>query len=167
MFTHDFRGNIADSFNEVVDNHGTEIIGGYDVNTIIKEGYPLFSYYAYRSDGFFKNEEEVAKGPHLEGITPKPGDIRYVDKNGDGVINPDNDRFIVGNDFPRYTYGFTYGVNLLGFLFLPLHAGCRKETNGCVVNRLKRSTYMKVGTRFPYGPLIQQHGATTQRLTME
>ena len=87
---HNFAGNISDSFNEVIDTRGTEIIGGSDVQTIIKEGYPLYSYYAYRSDGFFQNEEECQKGPHLEGITPKPGDIRYLDKNGDGVIKPDD-----------------------------------------------------------------------------
>lgn len=115
--THSFTGNISDSFNKVIDNRGTEIIGGYDVQTIIKEGYPLFSYYAYRSDGFFQNEEEVAKGPYLEGIIPKPGDIRYLDKNGDGVINPDKDRYIVGNDFPRYTFGFSYGLEYKNFFF--------------------------------------------------
>jgi hypothetical protein len=112
----------------VIDNKGTEIIGGYDVQTIIKEGYPLFSYYAYRADGFFQNEEEVAKGPHLEGITPKPGDIRYLDKNGDGIINPDNDRFIVGNDFPRYTFGFSYGLEFKNFYFSMLWQGVGKRS---------------------------------------
>ncbi len=73
QFTHNISGNISDSFNEVIDNRGTEIIGGWDVQTIIKEGYPLFSYYAYRSDGYFQNSEEVEEGPHLAGITPKPG----------------------------------------------------------------------------------------------
>ncbi|SCM58793.1 TonB-dependent receptor SusC [Petrimonas mucosa] len=169
MFTHDFRGNIADSFNEVVDNHGTEIIGGYDVNTIIKEGYPLFSYYAYRSDGFFKNEEEVAKGPHLEGITPKPGDIRYVDKNGDGVINPDNDRFIVGNDFPRYTYGFTYGVNYKDFYFSLFMQGVGKR------NKWMRGESVEAFHNNNEGPVHDFHmdrwtpnnlDATYPRLTM-
>lgn len=37
---HNFSGNISDSFNEVIDTRGTEIIGGSDVQTIIKEGYP-------------------------------------------------------------------------------------------------------------------------------
>lgn len=115
--THHFAGNVSDSSNEVIDTKGTEIIGGSDVQNIIKEGYPLYSYYAYRWDGFFQNEEECKKGPHLEGITPKPGDIRYIDKDGDGVIKPDDDRFIVGNDFPRYTFGFTYGLEYKGLDF--------------------------------------------------
>jgi TonB-linked outer membrane protein, SusC/RagA family len=124
---HHFSGNISDSFNEVKDTHGTEIIGGSDVQTIIKEGYPLYSYYAYRADGFFQNEQECAKGPHLDGITPKPGDIRYLDKNGDGVIKPDDDRFVVGNDFPRYTFGFTYGLEYKGFDFSMMWQGVGKR----------------------------------------
>ncbi len=128
QLTHNISGNISDSFNEVIDNRGTEIIGGWDVETIIKEGYPLFSYYAYRSDGFFQNEEEIENGPHLEGITPKPGDIRYLDKNGDGIINPDNDRFIVGNDFPRYTFGFSYGLEYRNFYFSMFWQGVGKRS---------------------------------------
>lgn len=111
---HHFAGNISDTFNKVLDVDGEVIIGGGDVNTIIKEGYPMNSYYAYRSDGYFQSEEECAAGPHLEGITPKPGDIRYIDKNGDGLIKADDDRFIVGNDFPRYTFGFSYGFEYKG-----------------------------------------------------
>ena len=126
---HHIAGNLSDSYNEVVNTHGEEIIGGYDVNTIIKEGYPLYSYYAYKSDGFFQNEEECAKGPHLEGITPKPGDIRYVDKDGDGIIKPDDDRFVVGNSFPRYTFGFTYGATYKGFDFSMMWQGVGKRNH--------------------------------------
>lgn len=74
---HHFAGNISDTFNKVLDVDGEIIIGGGDVNTIIKEGYPMNSYYAYKSDGYFQSAEECAAGPRLEGITPKPGDIRY------------------------------------------------------------------------------------------
>lgn len=119
---HTISGNVSDSRNEVVDTKGVQWINGTDVNTIIREGYPINSYYAYRSDGFFQNEAEVAKGPHLDGITPKPGDIRYIDKSGpggkrDGVIKEDDDRFILGNNFPHYTYGFSYAFNWKGIDF--------------------------------------------------
>jgi TonB-linked SusC/RagA family outer membrane protein len=119
---HHLSANISDSQNEVK-KFGAESIGGYDVNTIVKEGYPLWSYYAYRWDGFFQDENEVAQGPHLPGITPKPGDIRYLDKNGGGEITEDEDRFIVGNRYPRYTYGFNYGLNWKGFDFSMLWQG--------------------------------------------
>lgn len=116
-FQHTISANISDSRNEVVDTKGTEWIYGLDVNTIIKEGYPINSYYAYRWDGFFQNEAEVAEGPHLDGVTPKPGDIRYLDKDGDDLVKEDDDRFVLGNSFPRFTYGFNYSLKWKDFDF--------------------------------------------------
>jgi len=44
----------------------------------------------------------------------KPGDIKYLDRNNDGVID-NKDRFVMGNGFPRYTFGFNYSVNWKSF----------------------------------------------------
>ena len=118
---HNIAANVSDSWNNVVDTKGETLYYGYDVVSVIKEGYPLYSYYALRSNGFFQSDEEAAAAPHLEGVVPRAGDIRYIDKpdadgNTDGVIN-DDDRFVVGNDFPRYTFGFNYGLQWKGFFF--------------------------------------------------
>jgi hypothetical protein len=123
---HHVAAHLSDSQNEVK-QFGAESIGGSDVNTIIREGYPLWSYYAYRWDGFFQNQEEVNQGPQLSGVVPKPGDIRYLDKDGDGYITADEDRFIVGNRYPRYTYGFSYGFEWKGFDFSMLWQGVGKR----------------------------------------
>lgn len=114
---HFISGNVSDAANEVIDTRGVEWINGADVNTIIKEGYPINSYYAYRANGIFQNDAEVAQGPWLDGITPKPGDLRYVDKNNDGLVKESDDRFILGDNFPHYTYGFSYGFTWKGFDF--------------------------------------------------
>lgn len=114
---HFISGNISDAVNEVVDTHGVEWINGADVNTIIKEGYAINSYYAYRCNGIFQNEKEVSAGPWLAGVTPKPGDLRYVDKNNDGLIKESDDRFILGDNFPHNTYGFSYGFTWKGIDF--------------------------------------------------
>ncbi|MBD1431855.1 TonB-dependent receptor [Sphingobacterium sp. DN00404] len=114
---HTISGNLSDSKNKVIDIKGTEWINGFDVNTIVREGYPIDSYYAYRWDGYFQTADEVAQGPHLDGITPKPGDLRYLDKNGDGIVKEDDDRFILGNRFPRFLYGFNYAVGWKGLDF--------------------------------------------------
>ena len=113
---HSLSANVFDSQNKVIDTHGQEWVNGFDINTIIKEGYSINSYYAYRSDGIFQNAAEVAAGPHLEGVTPKPGDIRYIDKNGDKIINA-SDRFVLGNPFPRYSFGINYSFNFKGIDF--------------------------------------------------
>ena len=46
----------------------------------------------------------------------RPGDVKYVDRNGDGIID-EKDRYVLGNGFPRYTFGFSYNVEWKGFDF--------------------------------------------------
>lgn len=168
-FDHDISINLSDSKNRVVNTNGEEIIDGYDVNTIIKEGFPLFSYYAYKSDGFFMNQDECNAGPKLSGIIPKPGDIRYLDKNGDGIIKEDDDRFIVGNDFPRYLYGFSYGLRFKGLFFSMFWQGVGKRS------RWMRGESVEAFHNNNEGPLLDFHidrwtplntGAAYPRLTM-
>tara|TARA_R110002049_G_scaffold307720_2_gene509194 strand:+ start:14105 stop:17140 length:3036 start_codon:yes stop_codon:yes gene_type:complete len=125
---HSFRLNASDNVNEIVDLKGKEFINGGDVQTILREGFPINSYYALRSDGFFQSEEEIANSATpIFATSVKPGDIKYIDKNGDGDIDYENDRFIVGNPFPRYTFGFTYGLDWKGFDFSMLIQGVGKR----------------------------------------
>ena len=127
IVNHGISGNVSDSWNKVVSTNGHELHYGSDVSTIIKEGYPLWSYYTLRSNGLFQSDEEAAASPHIVGVTPKAGDIRYIDKNNDGKID-DEDRFIVGNDFPRYTFGFNYNFEVKGFFFSMFLQGVGKRS---------------------------------------
>ncbi len=63
----------------------------------------------------------------LNGVTPIPGDIKYKDKNGDGVID-NNDLYVLGNPFPRYTFGFTYNVTYDNFDLSLFIQGVGKRT---------------------------------------
>ncbi len=115
---HSINFNLSDNKNEIVDLKGREFINGFDVNTILREGYSINSYYALKADGYFNSEEEIANSATPIFVNDvDPGDIRYVDRNGDGQIDYENDRFILGNEFPRYTYGATYAANWNGFDF--------------------------------------------------
>ena len=122
--------NVADTRNTVTDTKGVETIRGGDATNIIREGYPINSYYGYRTAGFYQTMEEVNAGPKPAFVAPgtvRPGDIRYVDRNGDGVINQD-DRFILGNPFPRYTFGATYTADYKGFDLLVFVQGVGKRS---------------------------------------
>ncbi|MBC8016986.1 MAG: SusC/RagA family TonB-linked outer membrane protein, partial [Verrucomicrobia bacterium] len=68
-------------------------------------GHPLGAFYGYAMEGIYQNQNEI--NTHLSGtVNPpnKPGDIRFTDFNGDGIIN-DNDRTFIGNSIPKLTYG--------------------------------------------------------------
>jgi TonB-dependent starch-binding outer membrane protein SusC len=73
-------------------------------------GHPLGAFYGYVFDGIYQTQAEI--NTQLSGtVNPpnKPGDIRFKDLNGDGIIN-DNDRTFIGNSIPK----MTYGLNLSG-----------------------------------------------------
>lgn len=114
-FSHRFNVLFSDNFNKVLDLRGQYYIYGFDVNTLVREGEPINSYFGYQTNGFFQNQAEVDAGPDPGFVNQaKPGDIRYVDQNGDGVIN-EEDRAIIGNPFPRYSFSFNYTANWRGF----------------------------------------------------
>lgn len=77
------------------------------------EGQPLGLMIGLIADGIYQNEQEIAEGPNDPGVIP--GSIRWMDMNGDGVINagapPDGDYGVIGNPHPDFTFGIT---NTLG-----------------------------------------------------
>ena len=114
-FHHNFNFNISDSKNKVTDFGGKERIDQNDqLYKIIREGEALGSYYGYKTDGLFQSYEEIANSALPVGASVQPGDVKYVDQNNDGVID-EKDRVVLGNAFPRYTFGFTYNVAWRGF----------------------------------------------------
>ncbi len=78
-------------------------------------GHPLNSFYGFKMVGIYQNQQEIDNyltgAPHPE---VKPGDIKFQDLDGNGIIN-DNDRTYIGNPNPRFTYGFNLGANYKGF----------------------------------------------------
>ena len=93
--------------------------------TRLDVGQPLGSFFGYVTDGIYQNEAEVEAGPSQFGLPVQPGDFRFVDQNGDGVINPD-DRTFIGAALPDWTGGITNDFQYLGFdlnLFFQFNLG--------------------------------------------
>ena len=67
------------------------------------EGHTIGEYYMVEWDGIFQSQAEIDAAPTHPG-NPKPGDLRFKDANGDGVINSD-DRVFVDGVQPDFTYG--------------------------------------------------------------
>ncbi len=80
--------------------------GGAGNRHITQIGSPIGSYFGYQTDGIYQSQAEIDAGPEDRIATPRPGDFRWEDINNDGIINAD-DRTIVGNYLPDFTYGIT------------------------------------------------------------
>ncbi len=76
-----------------------------------REGKPLDGIWGYQSAGLFQSQEEIDGWYEQNlGSTVRPGDIKYVDQNGDGVVNTD-DRIFLGKG-GWYGSPLTLGANL-------------------------------------------------------
>ena len=128
-WTHNLSFNLGDSWNRVLKYEGFEQIDQTEEYwKIIREGLPLYSYYGYRTDGYFQSYDEIENSAVPVGMEGRlqPGDVKYVDRNNDGVIN-EEDRFYLGNAFPRYTFGLNYAVSWKGIDLSVMFQGVLKR----------------------------------------
>lgn len=102
--------NLTTVKNEVTDlGEITQIItgigGGSTHRTVVGES--LGHFFGYKTNGLYQNAAEVAAAlPDASSPGgPQPGDVRFVDVNGDGQVNAE-DRTIIGSPFPKFFYGF-------------------------------------------------------------
>lgn len=102
------------------DDGTARILGGYYFNgqsqsvTVFEKGQTPGYFYGYKTMGLFQSEDEIAKAPKQNGA--QPGDIRFVDMNGDGVINA-QDQTKIGDPFPDFTMGWNLTLEYKGFDF--------------------------------------------------
>ncbi|MEJ5053207.1 SusC/RagA family TonB-linked outer membrane protein [Sphingobacterium sp. MYb382] len=115
-WTYGASGNVSYVKNKITDLGGFDFLAtnyqtfqnsSYEITrTILNQ--PVYSFYGMRHLGVFQNQQEVDAyvGPNGGKIQPnaKPGDFKWEDINGDGVIN-ENDRAILGSPIPTWTYG--------------------------------------------------------------
>jgi outer membrane receptor protein involved in Fe transport len=71
---------------------------------LIRVGEPLNSFYGYKTNGIWQTQQEITSSGTLDPV--KPGDVKYVDTNGDKVVNT-SDRVVLGKSFPSFTMGLT------------------------------------------------------------
>ncbi len=110
--------NISANRNKVValgpDNAPIITTGGTGNTYFITQvGKPIGSYYTMVSDGVFNNASEITVANGFPGNS-KPGDRKFVDVDGNGVLSQDGDRKITGNYFPNYIFGFSTAVRYKG-----------------------------------------------------
>ncbi|MCL6523370.1 MAG: TonB-dependent receptor [Thermoflavifilum sp.] len=77
-------------------------------------GHPVGEIFGYLTEGIFQDANDVAK--HATQTGAAPGDIKFKDVNGDGVIT-DQDRVYLGNAIPKYYYGLNIDLSYANFDF--------------------------------------------------
>lgn len=83
---------------------------------LVSTGHRVSQLFGYKAIGFFKDQADIdASKPQLLGSTPRPGDIKYEDVNGDGQIDT-NDKTAIGYSTvaPEIYYNIHLGVEWKG-----------------------------------------------------
>ncbi|HTN36640.1 MAG TPA: TonB-dependent receptor [Arachidicoccus sp.] len=118
-FSYHFGGNMTFNKNNVDHVDGSlqlkdGSLGNGEIVTYTVEGQPIGSFWVLQTDGIYGTAADIESTPHIEGAAP--GDFKYVDQNGDGLIN-DKDRIFAGSYQPKFYYGINGGFNWKGLDF--------------------------------------------------
>ncbi|PXY40323.1 TonB-dependent receptor [Flavobacterium cheongpyeongense] len=114
------NGNISHNENEVIRVANSEGIIHGDPNLLfqgtdelnrVEVGQPIGYFYGLKTAGIFQNAAEVAAGAQP---AAQPGDVRFVDFNGDGKIDA-NDKTKIGDPNPDFTYGLNFDLSYKAF----------------------------------------------------
>ena len=124
-----YNANLSLSYNqnEVIDIqndekiiHGANNVLSQGIDEIFRAevGFPIGYFRGYETNGILQNEAEVSAYVNPETGLPyfsdsKPGDVRFVDQNGDGLID-NEDKIMIGNPNPDFILGFQIGADYKG-----------------------------------------------------
>ncbi len=114
-FGYSISGNLSaydNNVDKLDENENTRFFGRstrVPALTVTEAGSPLSSFYGFKTLGLFQTQAEADAWPAY-GDYNAPGKFRVADINNDGVIN-DDDRTIIGNPHPDFTYGINVNLN--------------------------------------------------------
>jgi hypothetical protein len=78
-------------------------------------GYPIGSFFGYVVEGIYQSQVDILKSPPASALGAyRPGDFKFKDVDGNGIIDA-NDRTVIGNPTPDFTYGASVNLNYKGF----------------------------------------------------
>lgn len=90
-------------------------VGG-NIATRFQTGFPIGYFFGYEVAGVYQNQAEIDASP-VKQAGAKPGDFKYVDQDGDGVINfsNDSDKKMIGSPIPDFTFGLSLNFRYKSF----------------------------------------------------
>lgn len=132
-------GNFTFARNKIVEMAEAEGTSEYMRQT----GRPINGYYGYKTDGIFQSQEEIDSYAKQEvagvGYETQIGDIKYVDVDGNGVVNSDDMTYLGYGNIPEIIYGINGSLNWKNFDFSFLMQGAANA-----------QVYLKGGIILPY-----------------
>lgn len=122
---------------------------GGELGSITRAGLPIGSFYGYQTDGVIQSQAELDAlnqmarektgdpTAYYRSSDTKPGDIKFRDLNGDGIINGD-DRTILGSPIPDVVFGLNLDLNYKG---IELSVDLAGQSGNEIINSKKMARF--------------------------
>ncbi len=154
--SYSINGNFSVNKNKVVsigNNFDFEITNGINRT---RSGYSIGYFYGYVQTGIYQSQTAIDKAPHIYAPLSQPGDISYLDLNGNDTISAADDRTYIGTPFPKYNFGVSVSFAYKGF-------DLQVDGQGVAGNMiyLKRRTYTFADLNYETNRLDAWHGEGT------
>ncbi|HYG17298.1 MAG TPA: SusC/RagA family TonB-linked outer membrane protein, partial [Ohtaekwangia sp.] len=161
----EISGNFTTINNKVegVGNRGAGVDYIQQGNTRTKVGRSMGEWFLIRTDGLFRSQSEIDNYVNADGIViqpaAKPGDVKYVDKNGDGTINVE-DRDFVGSPWPNLQAGMQFAASYKQFTLNLQFVGVFGYT---IYNDVRRAldSYQRSNFRSDISPWSESNTSTS------
>ncbi|MEC3905811.1 TonB-dependent receptor [Tamlana sp. 2201CG12-4] len=117
-FNYSVSANLSTINNEVLrlSDRRSVLNGSFQSQTLTRTqtGGPIGAFWGYKTAGIFQNQDQIDNSPTLGGEAP--GDLIYVDTNGDDVIT-EEDMTVIGSPIADFTFGFNVAFDYKNFDF--------------------------------------------------
>ncbi len=107
-----------------------------------RKGTSVGQFFGYKTDGFFQSAADIAASPKLQGYNPIPGDLKFKDLDGDGVITSLDQDAIGYTNTPEYVYSFSPRIIYKGFTLSALFQGVAHVSSNVILNEQNNGQQM-------------------------
>ncbi len=136
--TFGINGQVGYAKNRIVENDEPD---GMPVSEI-RKGTSVGQFFGYVSDGFFQSAADIAASPKLQGFNPIPGDLKFKDLDGDGLITTLDRQAIGYTSNPEYIYSFTPRFAYKAFSISAMFQGAAHVSSNVVLNEQNNGQQM-------------------------
>lgn len=128
-FTFGINGQLSFARNKIINRDEPLYAPEYQK----QQGKRVGQFFGYKTDGFYSSQADIDNSPLNQLAKNIPGDLKFVDINGDGVINSDDRTAIGYSRTPEYTYSFAPRMSYKGFSLYVLFQGVTNVSSDLIL----------------------------------
>jgi TonB-linked SusC/RagA family outer membrane protein len=132
------NGQVGYAKNRIVENDEPDGLPASQV----RKGTSVTQFFGYVNDGFYQSAADIAASPKQQGFNPIPGDLKFKDLDGDGVITTLDQQAIGYTNNPEYIYSFTPRFSYKAFSLSAMFQGAAHVSSNVILTEQNNGQQM-------------------------